>query len=275
MSPARLPTAAALCLSVVMLAAPVTAATAWEDIRASLYGDRPITEAGTHIAVESPYRTGNDARTPIGIRVTGPNGRLVDRVSVILDENPMPVSAVLDLARPMPSVFFEVTLRFNGPTPLHVVAETADGQLYVTEAFVKTSGQGACAAPPGTDPDAALASLGEMTIEMQAPASSGDAAARLGALAGREARVDVNISHPSHSGLQMDQISLLFIPMRYVETLDIDLDGQPYAQVTGSISLSENPRIGLSAPGATRSVGVTMTDTDGTVTRAERSLPGY
>ncbi|MFW5816696.1 MAG: quinoprotein dehydrogenase-associated SoxYZ-like carrier, partial [Wenzhouxiangella sp.] len=217
-------------------ATPGVAATAWEDIRASLYGDRPIAEAGDHITVESPYRTGNDARTPIGIRVTGPDGQLVDRVSVILDGNPMPVSAVLDLARPLPSVFFEVTLRFNGPTPLHVVAETADGQLFVAEAFVKTSGQGACSAPPGTDPEAALASLGEMTIQMGALPAAGDAAARLGALAGGDGQVDVDISHPSHSGLQMDQISLLFIPMRYVETLDIELDGQPYAQVTGSIS---------------------------------------
>lgn len=267
---------AVLLPAMVLAAAPAAALTAWDELKPMLFGDRPLVPAGPDIAIASPYRTDNDSRTPIGIRVRGPEGRLVDKVTVILDENPMPVSAVIALAAPLPAVFFELTLRFNGATPMHVVAETTDGQAWVAEAFVKTSGQGACAAPPGTDPEAALASLGRMTIEMAplAPAGGG-AAARLGALAAREGRVDVDISHPSHSGLQKDQISLLFIPMRYVETLQVDLNGAPYAEVTGSISLSENPRISLSAPASTRSVDVTMTDTDGTVTRAHRSFPGY
>ena len=73
----------------------------------------------------------------------------------------------------------------------------------------------------------------------------------------------------------MDQISLLFIPMRYVEDLEIDLDGAGYVGVTGSISLSENPRLGVSIPARTRSVDVTLTDTSGTVTHAHKSLAGY
>lgn len=269
-----------LCLSLALALAalPAAAQTAWDELRPMIFADRDLRPAGPDIALSTPYRTDNDARTPVAVRVRGPEGRLVDRITVILDENPMPVSAVLALAEPLRTVFFELTLRFNGPTPLHVVAETTDGQAWVAEAFVKTSGQGACAAPPGTDPEAALADLGRMSIEMAplAPAGgAGDAATHLGALAAREARVDVDIRHPSHSGLQRDQISLLFIPMRHVETLDVDLDGRPYATVTGSISLSENPRISLSAPASTRSVDVTMTDTDGTVTRAHRTFPGY
>ncbi|TCP44530.1 quinoprotein dehydrogenase-associated SoxYZ-like carrier [Rhodovulum marinum] len=266
-----------LCLTLALMLAggPAAALTAWDELKPMIFGERDLVPAGADIAISSPYRTDNDARTPIGIRVRGPEGRLVDKVTVILDENPMPVSAVIALAEPLPALFFELTLRFNGPTPMHVVAETTDGQAWVAEAFVKTSGQGACAAPPGTDAEAALATLGQMTIEMAPLAGGGGAAARLGALAHREARVDVDIQHPSLSGLQKDQITLLFIPMRYVETLEVELDGAPYAEVTGSISLSENPRISLSAPGSTRSVGVTMTDTDGTVTHAERTFPGY
>ena len=73
----------------------------------------------------------------------------------------------------------------------------------------------------------------------------------------------------------MDQISLLFIPMRYVENVEIDLDGAGYVDMTGSISLSENPQVSLSVPGQTQQVDVTMTDTDGTVTHASKTLPGY
>ena len=98
---------------------------------------------------------------------------------------------------------------------------------------------------------------------------------KLDALMLREKQVDVDVSHPSHSGMQMDQISLLFIPMRYVENLEVDLDGAGYVDITGSISLSENPRISMSVPRRTHSVDVTMTDTDGTVSHAHKTIEAH
>ena len=97
---------------------------------------------------------------------------------------------------------------------------------------------------------------------------------KLASLASGMGRMDVEISHPSHSGMQMDQISLLFIPMRYVETVEIDLDGAGFVTMTGSISLSENPRVSLAVPQGTKAVDVTMTDTDGTVATASKTLAG-
>ena len=98
---------------------------------------------------------------------------------------------------------------------------------------------------------------------------------RVSSLNTRLSRMDLDISHPSHSGMQMDQISMLFIPMRYVETVKIDLDGAGYVSLTGSISLSENPQLGLSVPGDTSRVSVTMTDTDGTVSKVTRQFGGF
>ncbi len=264
-----------LCAAVVAacLAAPVLAGEAsWPGLQQTLYSARFLAPAGDLIAIDAPYRSDMDSRTRIGATVTAPEGTLLDRVTVILDENPMPVSAVFAFAAPLPAFVFDVTLRVNGPTPLHVVAETADGRLLVAEGFVKTSGQGACAAPPGTDPAAALASLGEMVIEVTAPDRL---AALLKAPAGDAARLDLDISHPSHSGMQMDQISLLFIPARYVDRLQIDLDGRGYVDVTGSISLSENPRLSVSVPRRSRTVDVTLTDTDGTVTKAHKAIADF
>ncbi len=149
----------------------------------------------------------------------------------MLDENPMPVSAVFELAEPQTSFYFDVTLRVNGPTPMHVIAETTDGWLWVSETFVKTSGLGACSAPPGGDPELALASLGQMDVEMLGRASALSAMGKLSNLSVRANKMDLDISHPSHSGMQMDQISLLFIPMRYIESVDIDLDGAGYIEL--------------------------------------------
>ncbi|MHA6347237.1 quinoprotein dehydrogenase-associated SoxYZ-like carrier [Roseivivax sp. CAU 1761] len=259
----------ALALAVA-LPAPGLAETEWDAIARELYGTRDLLDGGDVIAIDAPYRSADDARTEIAAQVAAPPGRRIAAVTLVLDRNPMPVSAVLRLNRPQPRVAFDATLRVNGPTPLHVVAETSDGQIYVAESFVKTSGQGACAAPPGTDPKAALATLGDMVLRV----GDGPAGA-LGALTTDQQRLDIALSHPSHSGMQMDQITLLYIPLRYVEDVAIALDGAAYARVIGSISLSENPRLGLSVPAGIQHVGVTMTDTDGTTSRAETRLPGY
>ncbi|WP_425073976.1 quinoprotein dehydrogenase-associated SoxYZ-like carrier [Sagittula sp. S175] len=255
-------------------ALPVWAGETWDELSEALYGDRALLDGSDMIAIDAPYRTQNDSRTQVAAMIHAPDGLSLGSVTLVLDENPMPVSAVFALDTPQPSFFFDVTMRVNGPTPLHVVAETTDGRLWVAEGHVKTSGQGACAAPPGTDPKLALETLGRMDLEVTEllPGSAGD---RLAALANRNKRLDVDIQHPSHSGMQMDQISLLYIPMRYVEDVQIDLDGAGYVDVTGSISLSENPRLGMSVPGKTRSVDVTMTDTDGTVTKAHKDIAGF
>lgn len=265
-----LPIAGALCL----LPLVSFAADSWDYIRSELYGARALQDGAHMIAIDAPARTYDDARTDIAAHVVAPKGLRVGSVSVVLDENPMPLSAVFKLDSPQTSFFFDVTLRINGPTPLHVVVETTDGQLWMAESFVKTSGQGACAAPPGTDPEQALATLGEMTLDV-ADSLPGGAVGKLSSLSARLRKLDVGVSHPSHSGMQMDQVSLLYIPLRYVEDLKVDLDGAGYVDVTGSISLSENPRIGMSVPSQTQTVDVTMTDTEGTVTHAQKRFAGY
>lgn len=247
----------------------------WEDIQSELYGERTTLNGDSFIAIDAPYRTPDDARAQIAAQIAAPAGASVQKVTVVLDENPMPVSAVFDLNQPQSSFYFDITMRVNGPTPMHVIAEMTDGRLFVSETFVKTSGTGACAAPPGTDAAEALATLGNMQIDVAGPliASLGDNA--VAGLLNRQNKVDVDISHPSHSGMQMDQISMLFIPFRYVEKVGIDLDGTGFVEMTGSISLSENPRVGLAVPQSTQRLDVTMTDTDGTVTHAHKSLAGF
>lgn len=249
---------------------------AWDDIRRVVWGERIILDGSAFMALDAPYRTDNDARTMIAAEAAPPAP--LTALTLVLDENPMPVSAVLRFAEPQPQAAFTGSFRINGPTPVHLVAETTDGRLFAVAGHVKTSGQGACAAPPGTDPEEALATLGQMEL-LLAPAGTSLLTSsprdRLAALAGRGDELGIDIDHPSHSGMQMDQISLLFIPMRYVETIGVDLDGVPFAEVTGSISLSENPRLSLGVPRGTETADVTMTDTEGTTTTATVSQRGY
>jgi sulfur-oxidizing protein SoxY len=272
-----------LCLTALLMipAAPVLAGgSAWDDIRDALYGRQALLHGDAVIAIDAPYRTPDDARADLGARVTAPEGTTLSEVTLVLDDNPMPVSAVFRFDQPVPMFDFDVTMRVNGPTPMHVVARTSDGRLFATETFVKTTGQGACAAPPGTDPALALETLGDMRIAMdgQGATLADDlllAAAGADLPAAPLNRIAVDIDHPSHSGMQMDQVSLLYTPMRFVETVKIELDGAAYVEMTGSISLSEDPRIGISVPATAQGVEVTMIDTDGTVSHAMRDLSGY
>ena len=247
----------------------------WPDLLKAIYGDRIMVPAGDVIALSAPYRSVDDTRAPLGADIVAPIGKKLVSVTLVIDDNPMPVSAVFEFTQPQRRFDFEGTFRINGPTPIHVIAETADGALYVAEQFVKTTGQAACSAPPGTDPEAALATLGNMTIVFEEGRLAEGTHKPVGGMSGFSKRATLTISHPSHSGLQMDQITLLYTPMRYVQDVDITVNGDAYVNLSGSISLSENPELTLSVPGDTRLVGVTMTDSDGTVSTVTQGVTGY
>lgn len=270
------PAAAAAAVIALLLPEPAAAGEeTWPDLRSELYGDRFLAVSDDVISIDTPYRTANDARTSVTIRLAAPEGHTFKELHLILDDNPMPVSAQLSFARKPARFEFAATMRFNGPTPVHAVAELDNGQLFVAETFVKTSGLGACSAPPGTDPDEALATLGQMELVIRPRTDSASLVRKLRAGGPNDLALDVAISHPSHSGMQRDQISLLYIPMRYVETLDIDLNGAPFATMTGSISLSENPKVSVSVPNGTKRVRAKLTDTDGSTSEVERVLADY
>jgi sulfur-oxidizing protein SoxY len=248
--------ALALCLS----AAPALAGEAWDGLRAQLWGDRPIAEGGAVLTLDAPARATDDRRVPVGAHVALPDGATLKSLTLIIDENPMPVSAVFEAQTPATAFSTEVALRLNGPSEVRAVAEDDQGRLWMVGQMVKTSGLGACAAPPTTDPKLALDTLGQMDLAVD----TGDALrARMDPSA--EALARLSISHPSHSGLQMDQITLLFTPARYVETVEVWADDAPAFTVTGSISLAENPEIAFTAPAGAHALRVRMTDTDGAV----------
>ncbi len=259
----------------LMLASPSWASdAAWPDIRDAVFGDQFLLNGEDFIDVIAPYRASDDGRVTIGANIKMPEGDLVKSIQVILDNNPVPVAAVFTLVTPRAEFAFDTTMRINGPTPLHITAETHEGKVFVVDTFVKTSGLGACSAPPGTDVEAALATLGEMLIDFVDDTQEVAMASELLGLSSpdsKQSSARVALSHPSHSGLQMDQITLLFLPMRAVQSLDVESDASPYLNIEGSISLSENPEVSFSIPNSTFELGVTMTDTDGTVTSETKS----
>lgn len=268
--------AVATAVTMAFLAMPVLAAGSigpssgmetgtWAELREEIYGSRDIAEAAEGIVtLDVPYRAADDRRVDMSASARFADGRTVKSLTLIVDENPMPVSAAFELDAPQTAFGTTVAMRLNGPSWVRAVVEASDGELYMSESFVKTSGLGACAAPPITGVEEALASLGQMKFRgAGAPASALERikAASKPDVDSRKASLD--ILHPQHSGMQMDQISLLYIPARYIETLDVWGDDEKLFTMTGSISLSEDPSIVFDLPQTgTEEIRVRLTDTD-------------
>jgi sulfur-oxidizing protein SoxY len=246
-----------------------TAGEAWDDISSMMFDDRTVVKAAAEtLVLNTPYRATDDRRVQMGGIVTLMNGAMIDKVYLVIDENPMPVSAVFEMDSPTSEFSFEMSMRLNGPGGIHLVVETTDGDLIMREGFTKTSGLGACAAPPATDPVIALQTLGQMELAL-APAT--DVKTRLASLSSgtklsspvaKDIMAEIAFRHPSHSGLQMDQITLLYLPARFIETIAFSTDDQPMFTMTGSISLSEDPALSVALPAGSTTLKVKMIDTE-------------
>ncbi|MEM9763387.1 MAG: quinoprotein dehydrogenase-associated SoxYZ-like carrier [Pseudomonadota bacterium] len=248
----------------------------WADLKAEIYGEREVAPALGQVVLEAPTRSADDRRVPIEVAARLRDGTAISRVTLIIDENPMPVSAEFEFPEPRAAVRLGVDMRMNGPSPVRAVVETVDGRLLMTERLVKTSGLGACASPPVGDPAAAIAGIGQMRAEMLEVASAGATSSSGGAATGP--MVELSMKHPQHTGLQMDQITLLFIQARYVHELEVRDAGEgaegaePLFRLTGSISLSEDPALRFElGDAAAERIEVKYTDTGGS--EIVRSVP--
>ncbi len=250
--------ASALLLFSISVNGALAGEAAWADIKPAIFGDRAILPATPGmLAMTTPYRSADDREVPVAVSASFADGRTVRAVTVVIDENPMPVSAVFRFDAPRRSVSIATHMRFDGPSPIRTIVEASDGRLYMSESYVKTSGLGACASPPVNNPEDALAWLGNMElVHRQAPSGNMSSATRTARL---------KIMHPNLTGLQMDQITLQHIPARYISTIEVREGDEPVLTVESGIALSENPEIEFDYPlNGAETLSVYAKDTDGT-----------
>ncbi len=136
----------------------------WAELKPSVFGQRLITQNDSVVKLEAPYRATDDRQVPVSVQASLPNGAKVKSVTIIIDENPMPVSLTVRPEQKRSSLWVSASMRFNGPSPVRAIVEAENGQLFMSEAMVKTSGLGACAAPPTTTLDVAAKTMGNMRL---------------------------------------------------------------------------------------------------------------
>lgn len=205
----------------------------WLKVREALFKDRPISmQAGDVITLETPRRAEDAAVVPVAVRAQFPQSaqRSIQRLWLIVDNNPSPISAVFQYTLDSGRADIETRLRIDEYGFVRAIAETNDGKLWMAANFVKASG--GCSAPPGKDPQAALASLGRMKFRFE-----GEPRPRTPLLA------QLMISHPNDSGMVMDQLTRQFTPSHFVRKVDVSYRGKLVLSADLDFSISENPNL--------------------------------
>ena len=221
------------CLALLGLIATSAAAQqapdSWGDIKKQMFKDAVIAEDNTFVSINAPARAEDAALTPVTMSVHMPKGdaRRVVKLSLVIDENPVPLAGEFTLGPKADVSSIETRVRVNAYTNMRLIAELSDGSLHMTKAYVKAAG--GCSAPATKSFDEASRELGKMKLRVIADARPG------------RGDIVVMLRHPNNSGLQMDQTTRLYTPARYVDHLAIYQGGDLVFAVEGGISLSENP----------------------------------
>lgn len=220
----------------ILLAVPAAAKevdeSRWEAMRDLLFEERTIHDGSEILSIEAPYRAHDAALVPISLDAAFPQSedRYIKTITLLIDENPLPMAGRFHFTPASGLASFSTRIRVNSYTYIRAIAETNDGELFMTKRFVKASG--GCSAPAGKDPDEALARLGKMKLR---PGEE--------LVPGELSRAQILISHPNHTGMQMDQMTRRYVPAYFVNNIEVRYADQPVLTVESDISLSEDPSI--------------------------------
>jgi sulfur-oxidizing protein SoxY len=230
---------------------------AWESFKADLFGDKPIKLDTGLITLTAPKRAQDAGLVPIDIVIDPVKaGGAVKAITLVIDVNPAPMAAKFEIGKDSGVTHLSTRVRVNDYSFVRAIAETANGELHMSQTFVKASG--GCSAPAVKNPAEAKLTMGLMKLRQFAAQSDAKMSA--------PAELQLMIRHPNNSGLQMDQVTRYFIPPHFVQNLTISKDGGLILKMEAGISISEDPNFRFDyKPGAAKEIEAVAVDTEGLV----------
>lgn len=213
----------------------------WESMKFDIFRDKPIADGSSLMAMEAPMRAEDAAVVPITVRALKPQAgdTAIKAITLVVDENPAPVAATVSFGPGAATASFSTRLRVNSYSYIRAIAEMNDGSLRMIKKFVKASG--GCSAPALKDEDKSVAEIGQLRLRQF---TLDDMEAKEYALTPKDAastEAQIMIRHPNYSGLQMDQLTMLYIPAHFVREIEVKRGDSLIFKMEGGISLSENP----------------------------------
>lgn len=201
----------------------------WEKLRGQLFGQRPIQTAASQVQLIVPLRAAYGASVPVKIVSKLPQTPAlhVRRMHVLVDKNPSPVAALLDLTTEVGQADFETRLRVDEYSHVRVVSELSNGDLHMDSRYVKVSG--GCSAPPNRDQ---LHNIGKTQFKLPE-----------GLKLHAPTPVDVQVVHPNDTGFELNHITVMYIPPHFVRSIKVSYEGRRIFDAELDFSVSENPSL--------------------------------
>jgi len=238
----------------------------WQELRGDVFEEREIKDATGVFTLDAPYRAHDAAIVPVTILQDPETDLTIERLTLIVDENPAPVVAEFVFGDAMGSLDLETRIRIDLYSNVRAIVEASDGQLYMAGRFVKASG--GCSAPALKDMDTSIANAGKMKMRFFSSQKQEEAPK----LSTARGEAKVMMRHPNFSGMQMNQLTQLFIPAFFVNEMEVKQGDDLVFRMEAGISISEDPvfRFKYDRNGA-QEFSVRATDTDGG--KFEKSFP--
>lgn len=224
-------------LALASAAAPLSAMASdtWQRIHAEAFGGRTIQDGSGIVKLTAPYRPDDVRSVPLEADISIGNGLNIKTVSFVVDMNPSPVAAVFRMGEGRAQARIATRIRLDQQSDVRVIVETDDGALYMAEQLVKfAGGQASCSAPPVGDPAEIAANMGRMDFAAVGERPNGSH---------QVARARYALNHPNHTGMVLDPISLLYIPLLMVDKIEARQGETLVFEMTGSITLAQNPAV--------------------------------
>lgn len=199
----------------------------FERVRQQLFGTRPITATPSRVELVVPLRAAFGASVPVKVVSKLPQtpALYVKRLYLVVDKNPTPVVAVLDLTPELGQADFETRLRVDEYSHVRAIAELSDGALHMDSRYVKVSG--GCSAPPNRDrPDL----IGKTILRVPE-----------GVKTGTPTPAEVQVIHPNDTGFELNHVTVMYIPPHYVRELHVTWNGRKLFDADLTFAISENP----------------------------------
>jgi sulfur-oxidizing protein SoxY len=203
----------------------------WNSIKGDIFKNRPVLDGSGLVVLDAPRRAEDAAIVPIGMRVNLPTDdkRTLQSLTLVIDENPAPVAGTFTIGPRSGVTSISTRIRVDSYSYVRAIAELSDGQLYGVKAYVKASG--GCSAPTASNADATKAMLGQMKFR------------NFHAEGATLPEAQIMLRHPQNSGLQMDQLTRLYVPPFFIDNLKIWQGDDLVMSMDGGIAISEDPNI--------------------------------
>lgn len=227
-----------VCATLWMTLAPILAeaTTVEEDmvwsggLRHAYFGDRPIVQSEDLIVLDAPRRAEDAAIVPISItaKIEQTDEQYIKTIYLFVDKNPGPLAGQFHFTPKSGRADLAFRIRVNAYSPIRAIAETNNGELYMSRRFIKATG--GCSAPAGADLDAAMARIGKIKLKTNDVLKADE-----------PNLAQLMISHPNLSGMQMDQVTRLYAPAHFVQHIKVSFEGEEVFSAETGFGISENP----------------------------------